>query len=252
MGKTINSTSSSPPGRQPSSGPISDHPQLPPDLTDTLSTERLSGLEQAFKSVLGQAPIVSKEAPQPHYASVGADRLPPPVAHGIVGVYGAPRSGKDLAADYLIANYSGVASTTISDNIIAEANESLNGSGHHIDHGNKVEPVYRRLLQEWGQARAETDKDYWMNKTLAHAQECLDKGCSTVFITGVRRTAEADSIRQRSGSIWQVSRPAVSGNDGHMVENQMAEYQPDTVINNDIEGDLRALENNIEAAFANG
>jgi hypothetical protein len=168
----------------------------------------------------------------------------------LIGVCGAPRAGKDMVANHLVSTYFPAAKTTISDSIIAEVNEALAGR-HLITHGNKSAPLYRRLLQEWGQARADQDPEYWTRQTFAVVEERFAAGDRLVLVTGIRRPAEVEEIQARGGELWMIKRPDNDYRAEHPVEEQLRQIEPDLIIENlgDRSNCLRTAEREIEVRF---
>jgi hypothetical protein len=145
----------------------------------------------------------------------------------------------------LEGTYAGAERLAISDGIIAEVNEYLQGTGHCITQENKSEPPYRRLLQDWGMARSRPNPDYWIDKVLQLADEKFANGSQLVMITGVRRPTEAEAIRGHSylggppaGQLWRVVRPGNTYSADHEIERMMDDVPADVTLNNDREGDM--------------
>jgi len=196
---------------------------------------------------------VQGEPEQPLYQQLPAEQLNdlPETSPRVVGICGQPRSGKDVVADYLVANYSGVRRMAFSDAIMPEVNEYLAAEGleHTITSANKSEPAYRKLLQEWGMGRAQGDSDYWTRKTLESAAAAQAEGARLVIVTGLRLQQDLDSVRSISGEIWEVDRPGNDYQAEHAVEDQLSEAFKERRIGNDVEGDLKPFEDNVLAAL---
>jgi hypothetical protein len=150
-----------------------------------------------------------------------------------------------MVAAHLEGTYARSERLAISDGIIAEVNEYLQGTGHCITQENKSEPPYRKLLQEWGMARSRPEPDYWIDKVLELADQKFAAGSQLVMITGVRRPTEAEAIRQHgylgaepSGQLWRVARPGNTYSADHEIERMMDDVEADVTLNNDREGDM--------------
>lgn len=208
----------------------------------------------AMVDVLEREPV---QVPAPlalYEAQAELKRLPASAPH-VVGLCGAARSGKDLAADMLQARYEGVARFAFSDRILAEANAFLASYGHRIDEHNKSLWQYRHLLQAWGMGRRVEDPDYWTRQVSEHVRHLQADGARLVVVTGVRTLTDVQVIQELGGVLWRVERPnntyQVGGGAAAAIESALRDV-PDTafrVVLNPVEGDLIPYEDNVEAAL---
>jgi hypothetical protein len=166
----------------------------------------------------------------------------------VIGLCGSPQAGKDVIAEYIEANYEGVARANFSDYILIEVNSYLKAQGvdHEITLANKNEPLYRRLLQEWGGGRFKEDPNYWP-RMVKIAVEKLAKDNQLVLVTGVRSPADFAVIEdQLEGDVWRAVRPGNSYVAEHEIEKLAATRPVDKEILNPSEGDLGPFGLNIE------
>jgi hypothetical protein len=176
----------------------------------------------------------------------------------VMGITGKPRAGKDVAVDFIEAHYSGVKRLAFSDFIIAEVNDYLlqTGSRHRITAGNKSEPIYRKLLQDWGLGRRTnpdgTENSYWTDKVLERISKYRqDPSVGMVMITGVRTPGDFELIQEQLKSpVWEAVRPGNDYQAEHAVESAAAGQRIDFEIMNDVEGDLKPFEANIEKGIS--
>jgi hypothetical protein len=174
----------------------------------------------------------------------------------VYGVYGAPRSGKDVFAAYLQAHYKDVEVFNFSDGIIAEVNLYLRHHRrflrtHVITESNKSQPHYRHLLQAWGQARREENVSHWVDAVKREARARTQAGARLVVIAGARVPSDVDAIYELKGVLVRILRPGNTYERAHDVEGAL-DHWPEAsflTIVNDVEGDLSAFEANIEAAL---
>jgi hypothetical protein len=219
------------------------------DSFSGVSLELQKDVVNSFCAVLDTSPI-NKLSPKPLYRiqPYHSQTPLPKKMPSVIGIYGDPRSGKDVTADYLQAKYQKVKRTAFSDAILPEVNQFFTklGSEHQIDAGNKSEQMYRKLLQAWGIARPDQDPDYWVKKVKQYVDQQLDsKQAELVIVTGIRLPPDIDFIRSLGGHVWKIYRPGNDYQADHQVENQLNEIVPDRLINNGIEGDLSFYESDI-------
>jgi hypothetical protein len=214
-----------------------------------IKTDLMKDVLSSAVTVLSSPPV-NKPALKPLYrvrayhSQTALPKTMPPV----IGIYGDPRSGKDVAADYLRAYYRKVKRTAFSDTILPEVNQFLNkiGSEHQIDSGNKSEIMYRSLLQAWGIARPDQDPDYWVKKVKQYVeQELSSDETELVIVTGIRLLPDIDSVHSLNGHLWKVNRPGNDYQAEHQVEKELQKIEPDRVIENEVAGDLSFYESNI-------
>lgn len=219
---------------------------------------------EALRDVLATDPNGTDWDREPYPRS--GSHLPPPTptAPALMGITGLAQSGKDVLADLAQESFGGVDRFAFSDTILPEVNAYVNQFGYHVDHHNKTEPHWRRLLQAWGSGRRIEDPDYWVRKIHAKIAEHQASGASMVIVTGLRVTEDPDTgeislrdldaLREVGGHIWNAHRPSNPNNTGHGHHNERAlsTLSPDDFegwILNAVEGDLGAYKANIHAAL---
>jgi len=219
--------------------------------------EMAQKIEQVTRAIISSPPV-APPPPEPPLYEVREDRgpLPDDVPH-IYGVRGYPRSGKDVVADYLLANYEGIERFATSDPIRAEVNDYLShypdaeGQVHLITPENKSDPNYRLILQDWAVARRAEDPDYWYKKYKQWVEERLEAGTRLVMLTGVRAPNEVELVHELQGDVLWPQRPGNPYRAEHPIEH-MLDHLPESdfvIIHNPVEGDLVPYEENIEAAI---
>lgn len=169
----------------------------------------------------------------------------------IIGLCGAPQAGKDVIAEYIEANYQGVAKANFSDYILVEVNQYLKEQGidHEITLANKNEPLYRLLLQEWGGGRFKEEPSYWP-KMVQREVEKLAKENELVLVTGLRSPADFKVIEDNlEGEVWRAVRPGNNYVAEHAIEKLAATRPVDQEVLNPSEGDLKPFSENIEKAL---
>lgn len=214
----------------------------------------LTSISDAERAALAAAAFGPVPAPSEPAASVAAgETLLPADAPRLIGVVGAPHSGKDVIADHMIAHYAGVGRLAFSDVIIAEANRWLEAFGRRIDVETKSDPTYRLLLQTFGVVRRREDEQYWVRQVAARIRTLWSQGARLIVTTGVRAPSDVQLIRDLGGELWRVLRPGYSsGAAEHPVE-RMLDDLPDSdfdqVLINGVEGDLAPYIADIERAL---
>ena len=157
----------------------------------------------------------------------------------IIGLTGKKRSGKDTAAQALVAR--GYTQLSFAGPLKAMIRALLAWADYtptHIDrmvdgdlkeHVALEDKTARYLMQslgtEWG--REHVSPGIWVNL-------CIDKAlrCQNAVISDVRFSNEAEAIRKAGGKIVRISRPGCELNDSHASE-QVDKIEPDFVIPND-------------------
>lgn len=91
----------------------------------------------------------------------------------------------------------------------------------------------RRIMQWWGtEYRRWQDPTYWTRALIGrvHTQQ---QGHQYRHVIGdVRFTNEAQAVRVMGGVIWQITRPGVAADRGHVSETDGSEFKPDAVLHN--------------------
>lgn len=201
---------------------------------------RISDAERAAleAAAFGEVPTPGEPGPP----VVAGDRPLPTSAPRLIGVVGAPHSGKDVIADHLIARYAGVGRLAFSDVIIAEANRWLEAFGRRIDVETKSDPTYRLLLQTFGVVRRREDERYWVDQVASRIRRLWSDGVRLVVTTGVRAPSDSELIRDLGGELWRVRRPGHSSDASmHPIERMLDDLPDsdfDAVLINGVEGDL--------------
>lgn len=153
----------------------------------------------------------------------------------IIGLSGYARSGKDTVAEYLVEEH-GFTRVAFADpmrNALYRLNPMI--SIHDMTHvplasavdGMGWEEVksasadLRGLLQRMGTevGRDMFGDDFWVNQAWKEAEWHED-----VVFSDVRYTNEANSIRNRGGVVWRISRPNVAAANSHGSESALDGY----------------------------
>ena len=217
-----------------------------PLLVDSYPSELAAEVRQAVTTVLSSEPIAPKAVfePQPGLRPL------PETAPTIIGLSGYPRSGKDVAANYLIETYASVAKVNFSDPIIDEVNSFLSPHGHQINESNKSQPMYRALLQSWGTARRVEDEGYWVDSLRARVRD-LSVDNRLVLVCGLRALSDAALVEELGGQHWRVVRPGNDYQAEHAIERQLDDLSDDevVVVENGDEGNLASYQSNIDEAL---
>ena len=160
----------------------------------------------------------------------------------IIGLSGYARSGKDTAADHLVAEYGFTRYSFAAP--MKEAMYRLNpivssdaiGSFRYqnlvdvygLDDAKDSYPEIRRLLQVFGTevGREMFGQNFWVDLALNRAKE--DK----VVISDVRFKNEAEGIKAAGGQVWRINRLGIGPVTNHASEIDLDDYQFDNVIDN--------------------
>lgn len=160
----------------------------------------------------------------------------------IIGLSGYARSGKDTAADHLVAEYGFTRYSFAAP--MKEAMYRLNpivssdaiGSFRYqnlvdvygLDDAKDSYPEIRRLLQVFGTevGREMFGPNFWVDLALNSAKE--DK----VVISDVRFKNEAEGIKSAGGQVWRINRLGIGPVTNHASEIDLDDYQFDNVIDN--------------------
>lgn len=209
---------------------------------DELRSEVLAAA-QAIMS----APPVEPGEPEPALFEERAVKLPLPegLSANLVGVSGKPRSGKDVFAEYICANYEGVERLNFSDPILSEVNGWLRPSGRLITQANKSNPLHRTLLQVWGRARRFEYEQYWV-RSLRQAIEGSE--AQLVIACGVRAPSDLELVEELGGICLRVVRPGNPYEAEDPIEAALSGYEDRLrELTNPSEDDLAPYVQNIEA-----
>ena len=181
----------------------------------------------------------------------------------IVGFAGAPRAGKDTAANALVKRH-GWVKIGFSDAIVAEVANRYRATleayvDEHFSQGlvtrlgygilidrllvTERTPWSRAFLQDHGAARRLECPDYWVDR-VAERLANLPAGQNTA-VCGVRYPNEVSCIRKAGGLMVKVVRPGIDPGP-HPVEHGLDDYGAwDAILVND--GTVRDLEAKVEA-----
>lgn len=189
----------------------------------------------------------------------------------LIGIHGAPRSGKDTIAavlashgytrlalaDALRSELAHVFALTLQ-TLILEAHPRLAG-GDMDPRGErwqalalqaletKALPALRPLMQEFGteDRRHAFGMNYWITRWSAEATK---RGASAYVVPDIRYGNEAAWVRERGGRLWRVTRPGADPVNTHASETALADWpQWDVEIVND--GTVAELAAKVEAAL---
>ena len=210
---------------------------------DYLRDDTLHAIVRVLERPPAPAPDTTDENAGERSLPAGAPRL--------IVAQGDPRAGKDVIASYLRASYRNVAGVMTSTAIRAETNAFLAPYGHRIVEANKSQAEYRHLLQAWAMSRQQENADYWPQAAIPQVKAAWAAGAELVVITGLRWPHDAGRYRQIGGQIWRVERPGNPYTAEHHCETGFDGVPLsffDRVVLNDVEGDLRPFEANIERA----
>jgi hypothetical protein len=166
----------------------------------------------------------------------------------IIGLSGYARSGKDTIAEILIMNY-GFRRLAFADNIrkAVKTLDPILDNGKRVSEmvsqigweGTKNYPEMRRMLQVFGTevGRDMFGENFWVEQVFREIDS--DDIIENFVITDVRYPNEADSIRDRGGEIWRITRSQVDAINSHISEKALDDYSFDrNVSNNDSIADL--------------
>jgi hypothetical protein len=92
----------------------------------------------------------------------------------------------------------------------------------------------RWIMQQWGTEyrRTYSGQDYWTRTLKARVYVQQQGHQLRHVISDVRFDNEAEAIRSMGGTIWQVKRPDLKQDTGHISETDGSRFKPDLVINN--------------------
>lgn len=160
----------------------------------------------------------------------------------LIGFGGKLRSGKDTAADRLVAER-GFVKVNMSDAIHASLltmNPIVQPDGavryaeltDRVGYTNaKLDPEFRRLMQEHGRgAREVFGPNIWADAAGRRIDELMDSG-HDVVLSGVRFPSELELIQSRGGLLLYIRRPNLPES-ADVTETSVSEDDFDTVIDN--------------------
>lgn len=110
----------------------------------------------------------------------------------------------------------------------------------------------RQIMQWWGtEFRRQQHPRYWTQIMLARLAEMSRNGASRFVVTDVRFENEADTVHAAGGTLWQVTRPGISGattTEGtHVSATDGSVFKPSAVIAN--AHDIRHLQQLVLSEF---
>ena len=155
---------------------------------------------------------------------------------------GYARSGKDTAADHLVAEY-GYTKMSFADPMraaLVKLNPLIHVGGHVTQLASVVgrigweelkglSPDIRPLLQRFG---TEVGRDMWgENFWVSSAISAIPDGSKVVF-ADCRFPNEADAIRALGGKVWRIDREGFGPANAHISEHSMDDYTFDLLVNN--------------------
>jgi len=163
----------------------------------------------------------------------------------VVGLTGYAGSGKDTVAGMLATyGFKRVAFADPMKEILLDTDPWVHAGQYHRkltdlvsefgwDGAKRRHPDVRRLMQEFGMScRRVLGEWTWTELALSRVETHLANG-ESVVVTDVRLENEARLITQQlDGMVWRVHRPDVGPVNGHVTEDQLAEYPVDRAVNN--------------------
>ena len=185
----------------------------------------------------------------------------------IIGISGGKRCGKDTISDYLVENY-GFHKYTLADPIrnvckviFDFSDEQLNGNLKDVvDEKWNVTP--RKMFQTIGTELFQFDvhkymdegefnigRNIWVLK-FKHWLEDLEKTHLwetkdlKILVSDIRMSHEIEMIRELGGEVWNVTNNRINFEDTHRTENEINEYTPDQIIENN--GTLEELYSKVD------
>ena len=223
-----------------------------PLLLESYPPELQLEVAEAIEAVLSIEALPAGEDPLPNFPSASSLKPLPSLSHQVVGVSGKPHSGKDVFADYMIANYERVERLNFSDPIIEEVNLWLAKSGRCITAGNKSHPAHRKLLQVWGRARRLEEEDYWTSRLIASVTRAKRRS-DLVIVAGVRAPSDLALVESSGGVCLRVERPGNPYQAEDAIEQALDDHADQMIgLLNPSENDLEAYVSNIELLLKSG
>ena len=173
----------------------------------------------------------------------------------IIGISGGKRCGKDTISDYLVENY-GFHKYTLADpikdvckRIFDFSDEQLFGDLKDVI-DEKWNTTPRKLFQTVGTELFQYDihkymengefnigRNIWVLK-FKYWLEDLEKttlsdiGDLRILVSDIRMPHEIEAIKELGGEIWEVTNNRINFGDTHRSENEINEYTPDQIIEN--------------------
>ena len=179
--------------------------------------------------------------------------------HGVIGVTGKKRHGKDEVARHLVENW-GFTRMALADELkqmvldldplVVVPDSHTVGTDLHASEvyrlsvlverfgmeAAKEVPEVRRLLQVFGtEVIRNRDEDFWLRVMLNK----VERGPVNIVIPDVRFDNEAEFVHQLGGIVVQVTRPGLDDGDAHASEAGVSPALIDYSVTND--GTLAAL-----------
>lgn len=141
----------------------------------------------------------------------------------IIAFSGHKESGKTTCADWLV-NGGGWQRLSFATPLRQELVQA--GFPPHLVYGKPTNPVVRRLLQAWGDARREQDPNYFITPMLADIQAHILNGFS-VAIDDLRYINEAEALQQEGAVLVRLKKlnpHVVEERDCHPSEHDLDGY----------------------------
>lgn len=156
----------------------------------------------------------------------------------LIGICGYARSGKDTAAQALIAL--GCERQAFADALKHDAWLALNDSWEEVYPNNGIDPnlfqdpaskeIFRPFLVEYGRAMRNLAPRYWIDRAMTLVRPYLEVGI-VVVITDVRYRNEVDAIRALGGVVIGITRPGLGPANAEEAES-FKDLKPDFVVCN--------------------
>lgn len=173
----------------------------------------------------------------------------------IIGLSGAPRSGKDSIAEILVQEFSGWYRIAFADRLrecvlaldpyVGYGEVRIAGLVEEIgwDAAKEAFPEVRRLLRYMGTevVRDLIEPNYWVDYAMQEIRHWRN-----AVVTDVRFWNEAEAIKKESGFVVEVIRPGTEISE-HRSDNDLADWSFDYTLRND--RDIKGLSRSVNEMF---